>query len=186
MNQESNPSIDSTAALALELHGADYFGHLDRVRHYFQELAGLLPLGILSEEDIEDGEHATLLHDGIEDGYITEDELAARAYRARIVAIILGLTRYPSKETYHDKMVRTAATADIVLIIAKLADNRDNSTPWRVAQLPEERRSLINRYRKARRTLFDGLAVALRAKGVADEIINKIELWLGNQDTAAW
>jgi hypothetical protein len=83
-------------------------------------------------------------------------------------------------------MLATAATGDIVLIIAKLADNRDNSTPERIADLPEERRSLINRYRTARRILFDGLAAALRARGVPDETINEIERWLGNKDKAPW
>lgn len=186
MNQRSNPSVIETSALALELHGADYHSHLVRVHDYFLELAALLPAGILSDEDIEDGEHATLLHDSIEDGYITREALAARRYRERIILIILGLTRIPSKETYRDKMLATAATGDIVLIIAKLADNRDNSTPERIADLPEERRSLINRYRTARRILFDGLAAALRARNVPAETINEIERWLGNKDTAPW
>jgi (p)ppGpp synthase/HD superfamily hydrolase len=186
MNQRSNPSVTETSALALELHGAEYHGHLERVRGYFLELAALLPKGILADQDIEDGEHATLLHDSIEDGYATREGLMSRGYRERVILIVIGLTRIPSKETYRDKMLATAATGDIVLIIAKLADNRDNSTPERIADLPEERRSLINRYRTARRILFDGLAAALRARGVPDETINEIERWLGNKDTAPW
>jgi (p)ppGpp synthase/HD superfamily hydrolase len=186
MNQRSNPSVTETSALALELHGAEYHGHLERVRGYFLELAALLPKGILAYQDIEDGEHATLLHDSIEDGYATREGLMSRGYIERVILIVLGLTRIPSKETYRDKMLATAATGDIVLIIAKLADNRDNSTPERIADLPEERRSLINRYRTARRILFDGLAAALRARGVPDETINEIERWLGNKDTAPW
>lgn len=186
MTQRFNPSVTETSALALELHGADYHSHLVRVHDYFLELVALLPAGILSGEDIDDGEHATLLHDSIEDGYITREGLSALGYRERIVYIVLGLTRVPSKETYRDKMLATSATGDIVLILAKLADNRDNSTPERIADLPEERRSLINRYRTARRILFDGLAAALRAKNVPDETIKKIERWLGNKDTAPW
>jgi (p)ppGpp synthase/HD superfamily hydrolase len=186
MNQRSNPSVTETSALALELHGAEYHGHLERVRGYFLELAALLPKGILTDQDIEDGEHATLLHDSIEDGYATREGLMSRGYRERVILIVIGLTRIPSKETYRDKMLATAATGDIVLIIAKLADNRDNSTPERIADLPEERRSLINRYRTARRILFDGLAAALRARGVPDETINEIERWLGNKDKAPW
>lgn len=186
MNQRSNPSVTETSALALELHGAEYHGHLERVRGYFLELAALLPKGILADQDIEDGEHATLLHDSIEDGYATREGLMSRGYRERVILIVIGLTRIPSKETYRDKMLATAATGDIVLIIAKLADNRDNSTPERIADLPEERRSLINRYRTARRILFDGLAAALRARGVPDETINEIERWLGNKDKAPW
>jgi (p)ppGpp synthase/HD superfamily hydrolase len=186
MNQRSNPSVTETSALALELHGAEYHGHLERVRGYFLELAALLPKGILTDQDIEDGEHATLLHDSIEDGYATREGLMSRGYIERVILIVLGLTRIPSKETYRDKMLATAATGDIVLIIAKLADNRDNSTPERIADLPEERRSLIKRYRTARRILFDGLAAALRARGVPDETINEIERWLGNKDKAPW
>jgi (p)ppGpp synthase/HD superfamily hydrolase len=186
MNQRSNPSVIETSALALELHGADYHSHLVRVHDYLLELSALLSGGILADQDIEDGEHATLLHDSIEDGYITREALAALGYRERIILIVLGLTRIPSKETYRDKMLATAATGDIVLIIAKLADNRDNSTPERIADLPEERRSLINRYRTARRILFDGLAAALRTRNVPDETINEIERWLGNKDTAPW
>jgi (p)ppGpp synthase/HD superfamily hydrolase len=186
MNQRSNPSVTETSALALELHGAEYHGHLERVRGYFLELAALLPKGILTDQDIEDGEHATLLHDSIEDGYATREGLMSRGYRERVILIVIGLTRIPSQETYRDKMLATAATGDIVLIIAKLADNRDNSTPERIADLPEERRSLIDRYRTARRILFDGLAAALRARGVPDETINEIERWLGNKDTAPW
>ncbi len=186
MNEEPNPSVEQTLELALQLHGAEYHGHLKRVREYFLELAALLPEGILTAEDVEDGEHATLLHDSIEDGYATREGLSDRGYRERIIHIVLGLTRVPSTETYRDKMRATAATGDIVLIIAKLADNRDNSTPERIAALPEERRSLINRYRTARRVLFDGLASALRARNVPDDTINEIERWLGNKDIAPW
>jgi (p)ppGpp synthase/HD superfamily hydrolase len=186
MTEITNPSVSETSALALELHGPDYYGHLERTRGNFLELASLLPDGILTEQDLSDGEHATLLHDSIEDGYATREDLAARGYRERVILLILGLTRIPSRETYHDKMLATAATGDVVLILAKLSDNRDNSTPQRIAALPVERRSLIDRYRKARRTLFNGLAAALRARGVSEETINEIEQWLGNKDTAPW
>jgi Guanosine polyphosphate pyrophosphohydrolases/synthetases len=179
-------SIAKASELALRLHGPDYFPHLERVRRHFLELAAMLPSGILTEEDVADGEQASLLHDIIEDGFITADELLAEGFSNRVLEIVLGLTRDPAKMTYHDKMVATAATDDIVLILAKLADNRDNSFPWRIAELPEERRSIIKRYRKARRVLFDGLATSLIARGVSAGEINTIEQWLGYEDKAPW
>ncbi|NTF17676.1 hypothetical protein G6L37_04635 [Agrobacterium rubi] len=186
MNKENNPPIHATHALALELHGSEYYPHLARVRDYFLELVALLPEGLISSQDRDDGEHATLLHDSIEDHHITREELELRGYRQRVLEIIKGLTRDPAAQTYHDKMLETSASGDVVLILAKLADNRDNSTPERIADLPVERRSLINRYRKARRTLFDGLASLLRQLGVEEEKIREIEQWLGNRDTAPW
>lgn len=186
MKNTTNPAVAVTEALALALHGPDYYPHLSRVRAYFLELAALLPAGLLSEDDIEDGVHAALLHDSVEDDHISRAALRSRGYRSRVLEIIEGLTRDPAKQTYHDKMVQTAISGDIVLILAKLADNRDNSTPDRIADLPEERRSLIVRYRKARRTLFDGLASELRRRGVDAEAIRSIEIWLGNKDTATW
>lgn len=186
MDKAPNPDISATQALALELHGSDYYPHLTRVREYFLELAALLPEGVISDEDRNDGEHAALLHDSVEDHHITRAALQAKGYRSRVIVIIDGLTRDPAQQTYHDKMVQTASSGDVVLILAKLADNRDNSTPDRIADLPEERRSLIKRYRKARRTLFDGLASELRRRGVGDAVINEIERWLGNKDTAQW
>ena len=186
MDKVPNPDIAATQALALELHGSDYYPHLARVRDYFLELAALLPEGVVSEDDRNDGEHAALLHDSVEDRRITRAALQAKGYRSRVLGIIDGLTREPSKQTYHDKMLQTASSGDVVLIVAKLADNRDNSTPDRIADLPAEKRSLIVRYRKARRTLFDGLASELRRRGIGEAVINDIERWLGNKDTAPW
>jgi Guanosine polyphosphate pyrophosphohydrolases/synthetases len=186
MSRHSNPHVSLTESLALELHGQEYYPHLQRVRAYYLELAALLPEGLLAPAEIECGEHAALLHDSIEDRHTTRPELEARGYSSRVVAIIEGLTRDPARQTYHDKMAETAASGDLVLIMGKLADNRDNSTPERIASLPPERRSLIARYRKARRTLFEGLATELRRQGIGEDAIDRIELWLGNKDTSKW
>lgn len=186
MDKTANPDIALTEVLALELHGPGYYPYLSRVRDYFLELTALLPEGLVTSDDTDDGAHAALLHDSVEDRHTTRDSLLALGYRQRVIDLIDGLTRDPAGQTYHDKMVQTATSGDLVLILAKLSDNRDNSTPERIADLPEDRRSLINRYRKARRTLFDGLAAELRLRGVAEETINDIERWLGNKDTTPW
>jgi hypothetical protein len=46
---------------------------------------------------------------------------------------------------------------DIVPLIVKLGDNKDNNDPARIAQLPEEQRSISNRYDRAYKILKTGL-----------------------------
>lgn len=186
MIKELHPTLAETSALALRLHGADYHGHLTRVLSYLNELLASLPVGFVGEKAIEHGRHAALLHDSIEDGFITRDGLEALGYHGCVIALVEGLARDPSKQTYRDKINWIANSGDAVLVLTKLADNRDNSTPDRIASLPPEKRSLIKRYRVARRTLFDALARHLREFGASDEEISNIEQWLGNKDTATW
>lgn len=188
MNNEelTHKSLTETAALALSKHGDVYFGHLDRVRRYFLELVALLPDGLLTPKEGDDGQTLSLLHDIVEDGLLTYDDLRALAYSEREIELIASLTRDPANEVYIDKIRAIAGSGDLIRILVKLCDNRDNSTPERIAALPVERRSLINRYRKARRVLFDGLATNLRHRCVSEEVINTIEQWLGNKDTGSW
>ena len=180
------PTLDDARQLAISLHGPEYFLHLDRVSGYLSEFLTLLPGGSVSPEDAHAALQAALLHDSVEDGFTTYARLRELGYPERVVSLVAGMTRDPSLGTYHEKMVETAGSGDVLLICCKLADNMDNSSGWRIEQLPEERRSIIRRYRRARRTLFEGLKPLLRADGATEAELARIEAWLGRFDPHAW
>lgn len=187
MNKEFvRKSLIETAQLALEKHGIVYYGHLVRVNGYFRELAALLPPGLLTVDELRDGDLLAYLHDIVEDGYLTYDDLRALGYSERVIKLVKALTRDPAKEVYQTKIEAIATSGDLVRILVKLADNRDNSTDARIEDLPPEKRSIIKRYRRARRTLFNGLKALLLARGCTDENISMIEQWLGNLDSGKW
>jgi (p)ppGpp synthase/HD superfamily hydrolase len=165
MSKMNPPSIEETRALALALHGEEYFGHLERVERYLLGFVALLPDGLLSDEDILVARHVAYLHDAIEDGHTTRAELEARGYDDRVLTRVDGLTRDPTREVYQVKIEKIAASGDVVLVLVKLADNKDNSTKDRIVSMPAERRSLVKRYRRARTTLQAGYRAILLGLG---------------------
>jgi (p)ppGpp synthase/HD superfamily hydrolase len=167
MTKKNLPSIEQTSALALSLHGEEYFGHLQRVERYLLDFVAMLPEGILSDEDVMVARHVAYLHDAIEDGHATRAELEAVGYDDRVLGRVEGLTRDPAKEVYQEKIEKIAASGDVVLVLDKLADNKDNSTKDRIVSMPPERRSLVRRYRRARTTLHEGYRAILLDVGLS-------------------
>lgn len=168
MTDISRPALIDTRLLALSLHGEDYFGHLERVERYLLEFVALLPVGTISAEEVLVARHVCYLHDAIEDGHATRAELEALGYDAPILDRVDGLTRNPAREQYQAKIEKIAGSGDVVLVLAKTADNKDNSTKPRIVTLPPERRTLVKRYRRARATLHEGYREILLSRGVPE------------------
>lgn len=108
--------------------------------------------GLLPPESDEDETLAALLHDVLEDTEVTEDDLRERGYSEKTIGIVRLLTRPPGM-TYMDWIRRIAASGNVGAIRVKLADNRHNSDPARIAQLPPEQRPIARRYARSMRIL---------------------------------
>lgn len=125
--------------------GHPYYDHCYRVSQYTKELGGT------EEEQI-----AAILHDLVEDTNWTLEDLRKEGFSDRVVCLVDKLTR-PKGITYMDYIRSITNSGDIGLIKIKLADNKDNSDPERINQLPESERSIIIRYNKARKLLEQAL-----------------------------
>ncbi len=110
----------------------------------------LHPLRVMMRVEGEDARIAAVLHDLVEDTHWTFDDLRTEGFGEAVVAALDGLTRRDG-ELYLD-FCRRAATNELARQV-KLADIDDNLDPARVAALPEQHRSLADRYRKARAIL---------------------------------
>ena len=111
----------------------------------------LHPLRVMMGVEGERARIAAVLHDVVEDTAWTFDDLRREGFDEAVVAALDGLTRREG-ETYLD-FCRRAAGNELARQV-KLADIDDNLDPARVAALPEENRSLADRYRKARAILL--------------------------------
>lgn len=149
--------IEIAHAGQVDKAGHPYTEHLIRV---WKNFLGLADVYDLSPAEREAGAHAALLHDIIEDTDTTDAYLLSRGYSQRVVDLILGVSRPEgeNRPSYQDWIVSLAATEDITMILIKLADNKDNSSPERIAQLPPEQQSISRRYAKARETLLKALS----------------------------
>lgn len=183
MNNEKLPTIDATRRLVRSLHGEDYFGHLERTECYLLQFIDLLPADTVSDDDVLVGRHVMYLHDAIEDGFSTREELAELGYDDRVLDRVVGLTRDPAKEIYQHKIQTISDSGDLLLILSKCADNKDNSTKERIVTMPPERQSLVRRYRRARTTLHEGLRNTLAARGLAAREISDILTEMASFDT---
>lgn len=106
---------------------------------------------------------AGLLHDVVEDTDITLDDLRAAGYPEEVVAAVDSVSRRPD-EPYMD-LIRRAAANPLGRLI-KLADNRHNSDPERLARLalidPDQAAWFREKYAKAREVLLAGESEATR------------------------
>lgn len=126
--------------------GFPYWTHPVRVM-------GMLPLGSGETE-----QHAALLHDVMEDCGVTRDQLRVMGYTNEVINIIELVTRKKGDGlTYMEWIRRIAESGNIGAIRVKIADNWDNSNPLRIAQLPEESRSIAHRYERSIGILYPAL-----------------------------
>ena len=136
--------IEDVRAIAEELHegqldksGAPYIGHLDRVRMYVCALGGNA-----------NQEAAALLHDSIEDGLVTADDLAMKyGVPDEVIAIVQALTT-PKGANYFDYVRSLKSNKEAVLV--KRADIANNSDPKRLVRLdPLVAEKLRSKYSQA-------------------------------------
>ena len=142
--------IDSTIAerIAREAHkdqldraGKAYIGHVERV------VANLLRRW---PDATEDEIAAAWLHDVLEDHHDkwSADRLIMAGVSAGAVAIVEELTR--PEMTYLEWIRKLASDGSLSAVKVKIVDNEENSSPERVAAIPEGESLLNNRHRPAR------------------------------------
>ncbi|MEW5933042.1 MAG: GTP pyrophosphokinase [Bacillota bacterium] len=93
---------------------------------------------------------AGVLHDAVEDGGVTLEQLRHAGFPAEVVEALDALTRRPG-ETYGDYLVRVKANP--LALRVKLADLRDNLDESRIPEPSESDRRLWEKYRSALRRL---------------------------------
>lgn len=154
MDQQLN--IEDTFLLAKTLHegqkdkgGHPYMGHVQRVYERTRAHLEALPLGMLTLDEFNDVLRAALLHDTVEDTQMTVEGLVELRYGEGVTRRVDRLSGRPKGMTYHQNIQNIADEGDIGVILIKLSDNEDNADPARIAQLPEEQRSIVNRYQRS-------------------------------------
>lgn len=140
--------------------GRPYIEHLSRVFLRVAERGG-----------DRDQQIAALLHDVIEDGRRTREQLEAEAVPPGAISLVLNLTRSPS-EPYIEYVARCAAEPRLALI--KRSDLEDNSDPERLAALdPATAARLRAKYERALVVMGDaGLAPQERLPHLGDEAVS--------------
>lgn len=135
--------------------GHPYFGHLSRVLANVENLINELPDGMLSTEDREQALLLALCHDLLEDTPTTKDDLRSMGANDLFLQRLELLSRLGEfkKMSYMDWIRHLVDQNDVVPVIVKIGDNQDNNDPVRIAQLPEDQRSITKRYDRAYKIL---------------------------------
>jgi (p)ppGpp synthase/HD superfamily hydrolase len=146
-------SLEAAICLAEKLHadqvdkaGQPYVQHLMRVGRHLETM-----FPEWTEAEME----AAWLHDALEDTDATADTLLAAGVTAEAVAIVQWLTKRSEMPgaSYLNWIRSFAEDGPVGAIRVKLADNRDNSDPDRVAALPGAEAIVRTRYAPAREIL---------------------------------
>ncbi|MEW1760366.1 HD domain-containing protein [Streptomyces cyaneofuscatus] len=139
-------SVSEVDFLAERAHA----GQVDKIgRPYVEHVravaAGLAPFG---DELVMAG----LLHDVVEDTDWTAEQLVSAGVPARVVEIVMAVTKQPG--VAYEEMIRRI-TADPQATLVKIADNAHNSHPDRSSELPAQKRErFTTKYRNARGALW--------------------------------
>lgn len=97
---------------------------------------------------------AALLHDVVEDTDYDIPYLRTMGYSETTLDIVTLVTRNKDDgKTYLEWIQTIADSGNIGAIRVKKADNEENSDPERIAQLPVEMQSIVNRYRRSLKIL---------------------------------
>lgn len=154
-------TIEDTIAFIREAHAGqmDWSGE-----EYWTHPVAVMKL--LPEDATEDEKHAALLHDVVEDTDHTIETLRARGYSEDTLVMVDFVTRDKNDgRSYMDWIRSIVASGNRGAMRVKLADNRHNSDPARIARItdPEKRAQLeqmaAGRYARSMRVLVAGLAV---------------------------
>ena len=131
--------------------GFDYFDHPKRVMQAVQA-QGAAPYV----------QQAAILHDVTEDTAFTSDILTDLGFSPAVCLLLDLLDRNVSRAIWHtwsgigdeDEFYYHNIKKNSDALMIKLADIEDNTKPYRLAYLPQERQNkLIAKYNKARRNL---------------------------------
>ncbi|MGO1405405.1 MAG: HD domain-containing protein [Agrococcus casei] len=138
--------------------GAPYIAHAIRVMH---DVTGV------------EAKAVALLHDTLEWGHLTWDDLVSRGFPQRVLGAIDALTDRDD-ETLSEHVARIRANPLALQI--KLADIRDNSLNWRMAQLDTTTRSdLMGKYRDTAELLGTTLAAIRKRAPELDRLARRRE-----------
>jgi (p)ppGpp synthase/HD superfamily hydrolase len=169
--QVSSFNIAEVEAYARRVHdgqidegGDPHFDHLLRVADNARLTAQTMPHGMLTFHEIVEAYCLGLLHDVLEDTAKTQEERDMRCDEIRalgasedFIVDLIMLSRVDPKPVYMTWIKAITDEGSILALIVKIADNRDNGSPSRIAQLPEEKRSIKNRYDRAYAILWPAL-----------------------------
>lgn len=156
-----NPTLQNTVMLMMQCHhgmldkgGYPYFMHPLRV------MFRLGPKATIFEKE------AALMHDTVEDTWMTIQALDDRGFSPATVEMVRLLTREPgiSYKQYIDRII---ASNNVGAMRVKLADSADNSCWSRVRHLPADDQSIMERYAA---TAFK-LDTILETYGLANSVI---------------
>lgn len=161
--QLSSFNITEIEAYARRVHegqiddgGDPHFDHLLRVAEGARLTAQDMPYGMLTFQQIVEIYCLALLHDVLEDTARNEAEREIRRNEIRalgaaedFIADLNMLSRVDPKPVYMVWIREIADNGSVFALIVKIADNRDNGSEKRISQLPEEKRSIKNRYERA-------------------------------------
>lgn len=153
-------TVDDARRFARHVHdrqfdktGRPYMGHLIRVHDRATDLAGAAGWSAWPDELADRFQQIAWLHDVIEDGHATGDDLLAEGFSMGVVQGVRALTK-PKGMPYADYIARVCGEPGLpglALILIKLADVEDNSDPDRLALLDEATRArLLAKYEPAR------------------------------------
>ncbi|MGI5502047.1 HD domain-containing protein [Lentzea sp. CA-135723] len=125
-------TLEDAIALATSAHdgqvdksGRPYIGH---------------PLRVMASVTGEHEQMTAVLHDVIEDTWVTAEDLASRGCPAAVVDAVVALSHLP-EEPQEDYLRRVAANP--LALSVKRADIGDNLSPARMAQLDDATRERL-------------------------------------------
>lgn len=139
--------------------GQPYIAHLMRVMLRTIDKVNALPEGAMTEEEKIETIEAAILHDVVEDFEftgVTVEDLIAEGFSEGTIRRVKRLSGKHGM-TYQENIKAMATEGDLGTMLIKLSDNEDNSDPARIAALPEEERSISNRYERSKDTLRWGI-----------------------------
>lgn len=162
-------TVDDARRFARHVHGRQfdkagrpYMGHLICVHDRAADHAGAAGWATWPDELADRLQQIAWLHDVIEDGHATGDDLLAEGFSMGVVEGVRALTK-PKGLAYADYIARLCeepGVRGLALILIKLADVEDNADPVRLARLDEATRArLLAKYEPAK--------VVLRAAAAA-------------------
>jgi (p)ppGpp synthase/HD superfamily hydrolase len=108
----------------------------------------LHPLRMMLAVTTPEARMAAVLHDVVEDGDVTLEQLRAEAFPAAVVEAVDALTKREHEEDDYEAFIRRAALNPIAREV-KLADLRDNADLSRIADPTEKDRARIEKYLRA-------------------------------------
>ena len=108
----------------------------------------LHPLRMMLAVATPEARMAAVLHDVVEDGDVTLEQLRAEGFPAAVVEAVDALTKREHEEDDYEAFIRRAALNPIAREV-KLADLRDNSDLSRMAEPTEKDRTRIEKYKRA-------------------------------------